>query len=188
MTAWAVTPAMAQGTAPFVRWNNPVLTSRARRDSNPRPSAPEAAPAGDHWRWPSSFQALTRVARRPAPARPCSNFRCGAFFASVMRERARNTGGRCEECPCHLARDALVGARAATAPRLRSQGIVGEQGSCPTNAGVGADCEKADGVCLKRPPPARAPCPQANPGLHLAILQACGRVAPDPRRCAVTRA
>jgi len=40
----------------------------ARRDSNPRPSAPEATPAGDHQRWPLSFQALTRVARRPAPA------------------------------------------------------------------------------------------------------------------------
>src|SRR2546425_13006507 len=93
----------------------------------------------------------------------------------------------CEYCPCYLTRDALIGGRAATAPGLHSQGIVGEQGSCPTTAGVSADCEKADGVCLKRPPPARAPCPQANPGLHLAILQACGRVALAPRRCAVTR-
>src|SRR5713101_3164588 len=44
------------------------VTRCARRDSNPRPSAPEAAPASDHQRWPLSFQALTRVARRPAPA------------------------------------------------------------------------------------------------------------------------
>src|SRR5438128_1964194 len=40
----------------------------ARRDSNPRPSAPEAAPASDHQRWPVSFQALTWVAGRPGPA------------------------------------------------------------------------------------------------------------------------
>src|SRR5437667_1510316 len=40
----------------------------ARRDSNPRPSAPEAAPASDHQRWTLSFQSLTRVARWPAPA------------------------------------------------------------------------------------------------------------------------
>src|SRR6267154_4354243 len=53
---------------------------------------------------------------------------------------------------------------------------------------VGADCAKADRVYLKRPAPAQAPCPQANPGLHLATLQASGRVALAPRRCAVTRA
>src|SRR6266576_3211385 len=57
-----------------------------------------------------------------------------------------------------------------------------------TRAVVGADCEKADGIYLKRPPPAQAPCPRANPGLHLATLQASGRVALAPRRCAVTRA
>jgi len=39
----------------------------ARRDSNAGPSAPEAAPVSDHQRWPLSFQALARVARRPAP-------------------------------------------------------------------------------------------------------------------------
>ena len=81
-----------------------------------------------------------------------------------------------------------TGRQAATARGLRSQGIVGEQGCCPTSTGVGADCEKADGVYLKRPPPAQAPCPRANPGLHLATLQASGRVALAPRRCAVTRA
>jgi len=43
-------------------------TSTARRDSNAGPSAPEAAPASDNQRRPLSFQALTRVARRPAPA------------------------------------------------------------------------------------------------------------------------
>ena len=57
-----------------------------------------------------------------------------------------------------------------------------------TRAVVGADYETADGVYLKRPPPAQAPCPRANPGLHLATLQASGRVALAPRRCAVTRA
>ncbi len=40
----------------------------ASRDSNAGPSAPEAAPASDHQRWLVSFQALTRVARRPGPA------------------------------------------------------------------------------------------------------------------------
>ena len=57
-----------------------------------------------------------------------------------------------------------------------------------TRAVVGANSEKADGVYLKRPAPAQAPCPRANPGLHLATLQASGRVALVPRRCAVTRA
>src|SRR3989441_10737091 len=52
----------------------------------------------------------------------------------------------------------------------------------------GADCEKADRVYLKRPTPAQAPWPRANPGLHLATLQASPRVALAPRRCAVTRA
>src|SRR6266571_7440387 len=55
-----------------------------------------------------------------------------------------------------------------------------------TRAVVGANSEKADGVYLKRPAPAQAPCPRANPGLHLATLQASGRVALVPRRCAVT--
>jgi len=50
---------------------------------------------------------------------------------------------------------------------------------------VGADSEKADGVYLKRPAPGPAPCRRANPGLHLATLQASGRVALAPRRCAV---
>src|SRR5436309_8664853 len=58
----------------------------------------------------------------------------------------------------------------------------------PTGSVVGADCEKADAVYLKRPPPAQAPCPRANPGLHLATRPASGRVALAPRRCAVTRA
>src|SRR5438093_10240982 len=57
-----------------------------------------------------------------------------------------------------------------------------------TRAVVGADCEKADGVYLKRLPPAQAPCPRANPGLHLATLQASGRLALAPRRSGVTRA
>src|SRR5207245_10547332 len=57
-----------------------------------------------------------------------------------------------------------------------------------TRAVVGADSEKADGVYLKRPAPGPAPCRRANPGLHLATLQASGRVALAPRRCAVTRA
>src|SRR5881398_3188287 len=48
-------------------------------------------------------------------------------------------------------------------------------------------CEKADRVYLKRPAPAQAPCPRANPGLHLATLRASARVALVPRRCAVTR-
>src|SRR3989441_12387784 len=56
-----------------------------------------------------------------------------------------------------------------------------------TRAVVGADCEKADCVYLKRPAPAQAPCPRANLGLHLATLQASGRVALAPKRCAVTR-
>jgi len=43
----------------------------------------------------------------------------------------------------------------------------------------------ADCVCLKRPPPARVPCPRATPGLPLATLQASGRVAPVPKRFAV---
>ena len=57
-----------------------------------------------------------------------------------------------------------------------------------TRAVVGADFEKADRVYLKRLAPALAPCPRANPGLHWATLQASGRVALAPRRCAVTRA
>src|SRR3989475_13032601 len=57
-----------------------------------------------------------------------------------------------------------------------------------TRAVVGADSETADGVYLKRPAPGPAPCRRANPGLHLATLQASGRVALAPRRCAVTRA
>ena len=57
-----------------------------------------------------------------------------------------------------------------------------------SGAVAGADCEKADGVYLKRPPPAQAPCPRANRGLHLATRPTSGRVALAPRRCAVTRA
>ena len=48
--------------------------------------------------------------------------------------------------------------------------------------------QTADCVCLKRPPPARVPCPRATPGLPLATLQASGRVAPVPKRFAVTHA
>jgi len=44
-------------------------TQCARRDSNPRPSAPEAASAGEHQRRPLSSQALGARDRRPAPAR-----------------------------------------------------------------------------------------------------------------------
>src|SRR2546426_8374940 len=64
---------------------------------------------------------------------------------------------------------------------------VSRSDNAATRAVVGADCEKADGVYLKRPPPAQAPCPRANPGLHLATLPASGRVALGPRRSAVTR-
>src|SRR2546427_1125098 len=48
--------------------------------------------------------------------------------------------------------------------------------------------QTADCVCLKRPPPARVPCPRATPALQLATLQASGRVARVPKRCAVTHA
>src|SRR5216683_7917585 len=58
----------------------------------------------------------------------------------------------------------------------------------PTRAVVGAQCEKAGGVYLKRPPPARVPRPRANSGLQLGSLQASERVALARRRCAVTRA
>src|SRR5712664_2761486 len=40
----------------------------------------------------------------------------------------------------------------------------------------------------ERPPPARVPCPRATPGLQWATLQASGRVARVPKRCAVTHA
>jgi hypothetical protein len=46
-----------------------VLRRCARRDSNPRPSAPEAVPASAHQRWPLLFQGLTGASRQPASAR-----------------------------------------------------------------------------------------------------------------------
>jgi hypothetical protein len=58
----------------------------ARRDSNPRPSAPESAPASDHLRWPVFFQALTSLPRQPAPA---SN---GPVVTTERLPRARGSG------------------------------------------------------------------------------------------------
>src|SRR6266566_8597150 len=81
----------------------PPLTAEsecARRDSNPRPSAPEAPTASDHQRWPLSFQALTRVARRPAPASDgpvvTTVVTAGRFSVAVLEQRppVRASGGR----------------------------------------------------------------------------------------------
>src|SRR5712692_9931346 len=75
------------------------VTLCARRDSNPRPSAPEAAPASDHQRWPFSFQALTRVARRPAPASDgpvvTTVVTAGRFSVAVLEQRPRTCIRRC---------------------------------------------------------------------------------------------
>src|SRR6266487_4776274 len=57
-----------------------------------------------------------------------------------------------------------------------------------TRAVVGADCEKADGVYLKRLPPAQAPCPRANPDFTWPHSKLLGESHLPPRRCAVTRA
>src|SRR5260370_24785805 len=40
--------------------------------------------------------------------------------------------------------------------------------------------QTADGVCLKRPPPARVLCPQATPALQMATLQAARPAALVP--------
>ncbi len=67
------------------------VTSCASRDSNAGPSAPEASTAGDHQRWPLSFQALTRVARRPAPASDgpvvTTVVTAGRFSVAVLEQR-----------------------------------------------------------------------------------------------------
>src|SRR2546430_1650794 len=61
-------------------------------------------------------------------------------------------------------------------------------GGPPAVKEASATSQTADCVCLKRPPPARVLRPRATPGLQLATLQASGRVARVPRRCAVTHA
>src|SRR5712692_9589175 len=83
----------------YHRWDR-VVTSCARRDSNPRPSAPEAAPASDHQRWPLLFQALTRRDRQPAPASTArvgtTVGTAGRFSVAVLEQRppVRASGGR----------------------------------------------------------------------------------------------
>src|SRR5206468_4138407 len=107
------------------------------------PSAPEAAPASDHQRWPVSFQALTRVARRPAPASD------GAVVATVVTAGRLSIRVLGQRPPC------IAGSK--TRPRIP---VVMGGPSGPAGGGSAGQCEAA-AIVLTPGVPSGSPCPSA---------------------------